>query len=120
LAGSRDHQRARRDPKTSKAIKTTAAWIPRSAERLPLSGSSFIVVSNSDPALKTRSPASRAFFRLDAARSCTRQRHGHGKERLEEARRLADWLISQEGQQAIGGYEIHGEQLFHPSAAAPK
>ena len=41
----------------------------------------------------------------------------HGKERLEEARRLADWLVSQEGQQAIGGYEIHSEQLFHPSAA---
>ena len=46
-----------------------------------------------------------------------RRRHGHGKERLEEARRLADWLVSQEGQQAIGGYEIHSEQLFHPSAA---
>jgi len=44
----------------------------------------------------------------------------HGKEKLEEARRLADWLVSPEGQQAIGGYEIHGEQLFHPSAAAPK
>ena len=44
----------------------------------------------------------------------------HGKERLEEARRLADWLVSPEGQQAISGYEIHGEQLFHPSAAAPK
>jgi len=47
-------------------------------------------------------------------------REKHGKEKLEEARRLADWLVSPEGQQAIGGYEIHGEQLFHPSAAAPK
>jgi tungstate transport system substrate-binding protein len=44
----------------------------------------------------------------------------HGKERLEEARRLADWLTSPEGQRAIGGYELHGEQLFRPSAAAPK
>jgi tungstate transport system substrate-binding protein len=44
----------------------------------------------------------------------------HGKDRLEEARRLADWLISPEGQGAIGAYEMHGEQLFHPSAAAPK
>jgi tungstate transport system substrate-binding protein len=44
----------------------------------------------------------------------------HGRERLEEARRLADWLVSPEGQQAIGDYEVHGEQLFHPSAAAPK
>jgi tungstate transport system substrate-binding protein len=44
----------------------------------------------------------------------------HGKDRLEEARRLADWLISLEGQRAIGAYEMHGKQLFHPSAAAPK
>jgi tungstate transport system substrate-binding protein len=44
----------------------------------------------------------------------------HGKERLDEARRLAEWLTSPEGQSAIGSYEIHGEQLFHPSAAAPK
>jgi len=44
----------------------------------------------------------------------------HGKDKLEEARRLADWLISPEGQRAIGAYEMHGEQLFHPSAAAPK
>jgi tungstate transport system substrate-binding protein len=43
----------------------------------------------------------------------------HGRESLEEAR-LADWLTSPEGQSAIGSYEIHGEQLFHPSAAAPK
>ena len=44
----------------------------------------------------------------------------HGKERLVEARRLADWLTSAEGQSAIGSYEIHGEQLFYPSAAATK
>src|SRR5271166_6665235 len=32
----------------------------------------------------------------------------HGKDKLEEARRLADWLISPEGQRAIGAYEMHG------------
>jgi tungstate transport system substrate-binding protein len=33
---------------------------------------------------------------------------------------LADWLVSQAGQAAIGAYEVKGTQLFHPSAAAPK
>lgn len=36
------------------------------------------------------------------------------------ARRLAQWLVSPEGQAAIGAYKMNGEQLFHPSAAAPK
>jgi tungstate transport system substrate-binding protein len=36
------------------------------------------------------------------------------------AKRFAQWLASPEGQAAIGAYNIHGEQLFHPSAAAPK
>ena len=36
------------------------------------------------------------------------------------ARRLLEWLASPEGQAAIGAYEVDGEQLFHPSAAAPK
>jgi tungstate transport system substrate-binding protein len=36
------------------------------------------------------------------------------------AGRLALWLVSPEGQAAIGGYRVEGEQLFHPSAAAPK
>ena len=44
----------------------------------------------------------------------------HGKDRLDDARQLADWLTSADGQRAIGGYEMHGEQLFHPSALAPK
>ena len=38
----------------------------------------------------------------------------------EPARRLADWLSSPDGQAAIGAYEVNGEQLFHPSAAAPR
>jgi ABC-type tungstate transport system permease subunit len=37
-----------------------------------------------------------------------------------EARRLAEWLGSPEAPRAIGAYEIQGEQLFHPSAAAPR
>ena len=36
------------------------------------------------------------------------------------ARRLAAWLLSPDGQAAIGAYEVDGEQLFHPSAAFPK
>ena len=36
------------------------------------------------------------------------------------ARRFAEWLSSPEGQAAIGAYKVNGEQLFHPSAAAPK
>ncbi len=31
---------------------------------------------------------------------------------------LADWLASPAGQSAIGGYEVAGQQLFHPSASA--
>jgi tungstate transport system substrate-binding protein len=36
------------------------------------------------------------------------------------ARRFAQWLLSPEGQEEIGAYKVDGEQLFHPSAAAPK
>ncbi len=36
------------------------------------------------------------------------------------AARFAQWLVSPEGQAAIGAYKVHGEQLFYPSAAAPK
>jgi tungstate transport system substrate-binding protein len=36
------------------------------------------------------------------------------------ARRFAQWLLSPEGQAAIGAYMVGGEQLFHPSATAPK
>jgi len=36
------------------------------------------------------------------------------------ARRFAQWLVSPEGQAAIGAYKVEGEQLFHPSAATPK
>ena len=36
------------------------------------------------------------------------------------ARRFAQWLLSPEGQAAIGAYTVHGEQLFYPSASHPK
>jgi tungstate transport system substrate-binding protein len=33
--------------------------------------------------------------------------------------RFIDWLVSAEGQKAIAGYKIGGEQLFYPNANAP-
>ena len=44
----------------------------------------------------------------------------HPQTKHEAARRLRDWLISPTGQSAIGAYTVRGEQLFHPSGAAPK
>jgi tungstate transport system substrate-binding protein len=44
----------------------------------------------------------------------------HPGAKQKPARLLADWLASPEGQAAIGGFRIAGEQLFHPSADAPK
>lgn len=44
----------------------------------------------------------------------------HPQAKQEPARRFALWLVSPEGQAAIGAYKVHGDQLFHPSAAAPK
>jgi tungstate transport system substrate-binding protein len=36
------------------------------------------------------------------------------------ARRFAEWLSSPAGQAAIGAFKVNGQQLFYPSAAAPK
>lgn len=44
----------------------------------------------------------------------------HPQAQQEPARRFALWLVSPEGQAAIGAYKVHGEQLFYPSASAPK
>ncbi|HEU0155021.1 MAG TPA: substrate-binding domain-containing protein [Stellaceae bacterium] len=44
----------------------------------------------------------------------------HPQAKQAPAHRFADWLASPEGQAAIGAYRVKGEQLFHPSAAAPK
>ncbi len=44
----------------------------------------------------------------------------HPEAQQQPARRFADWLVSAEGQAAIGAYKLDGEQLFHPSAVRPK
>jgi tungstate transport system substrate-binding protein len=44
----------------------------------------------------------------------------HGTAKLEGARKLAEWLVSSAGQEAIGAYQVQGQQLFHSSAAAPR
>jgi tungstate transport system substrate-binding protein len=44
----------------------------------------------------------------------------HGVARLAAAKVFAEWLVSPEGQQAIGAYQVNGQQLFHPSAASSK
>ena len=44
----------------------------------------------------------------------------HPEAKQVPAHSFADWLASAEGQAAIGAYELDGEPLFHPSAAAPK
>ncbi len=44
----------------------------------------------------------------------------HPNAKLAAAHRFAAWLLSAEGQKAIGAYRVHGEQLFHPSAAHPR
>lgn len=44
----------------------------------------------------------------------------HPEAEQEPARRLADWRASSEGEAVIGTYEVNGEELFHPSAAAPR
>ena len=43
-------------------------------------------------------------------------RHPHVK--ADPARRFADWLVSPDGQKAIAGYRIDGEQLFFPNAGS--
>jgi tungstate transport system substrate-binding protein len=40
--------------------------------------------------------------------------------KLDAAKVFADWLVSSEGQQAIGAYQVNGQKLFNPSANSPK
>jgi tungstate transport system substrate-binding protein len=42
------------------------------------------------------------------------EKHGHVKKELGQA--FIDWVVSPEGQKAIAGYKIGGEQLFFPNA----
>jgi tungstate transport system substrate-binding protein len=44
----------------------------------------------------------------------------HAGSKLAAAKAFADWLVSSEGQQAIGAYQVNGQKLFNPSAASPK
>jgi len=44
----------------------------------------------------------------------------HAGAKLAIAKVFADWLVSTEGQQAIGAYQVDGQKLFNPSAASPK
>ena len=44
----------------------------------------------------------------------------HAGAKLDAAKVFADWLVSSEGQQAIGAYQVNGQKLFNPSAASPK
>ena len=45
------------------------------------------------------------------------QKHPAVKKQL--GQHFIDWLISPEGQRAIAGYKINGEQLFYPNAGSP-
>jgi tungstate transport system substrate-binding protein len=44
----------------------------------------------------------------------------HSAAKLADAKALADWLVSPDGQQAIGAYQLSGQKLFNPSAGSPK
>jgi tungstate transport system substrate-binding protein len=44
----------------------------------------------------------------------------HGDTKIATAKVFADWLVSSEGQQAIGAYQVNGQKLFNPSAGSPK
>jgi tungstate transport system substrate-binding protein len=44
----------------------------------------------------------------------------HADAKLAAAKAFADWLVSSEGQEAIGAYQVNGQKLFKPSAASPK
>ena len=69
---------------------------------------SLIVAIEGDPRLLNRYDV----IELDT------QKHAGAK--LVAAKMFADWLVSSEGQQAIGAYQVSGQKLFKPSAASPK
>jgi len=43
----------------------------------------------------------------------------HPTVKKELGQQFIDWLVSADGQRAIAGYQISGEQLFYPNAAEP-
>jgi tungstate transport system substrate-binding protein len=69
---------------------------------------SLIVVVESDPRLINRYDV----IELNPER--------HASAKLAIAKTFADWLVSPEGQQAIGAYQMNGQKLFNPSAGSPK
>jgi tungstate transport system substrate-binding protein len=60
---------------------------------------------------------SRLINRYDVIELSTQK---HASSKLAVAKVFADWLVSSEGQQAIGAYQMNGQKLFNPSADAPK
>ena len=60
---------------------------------------------------------SRLFNRYDVI-ELNPQKHAGAK--LDAAKVFADWLVSADGQKAIGAFQVNGERLFNPSAASPK
>jgi len=44
----------------------------------------------------------------------------HANSKLGPAKIFADWLVSAEGQRAIGAYQLNEQKLFQPSAGSPK
>ncbi len=44
----------------------------------------------------------------------SKAKHPHVKDA--DGKAFVDWLVSPEGQQAIAGYKIGGQQLFFPNA----
>ena len=46
--------------------------------------------------------------------------HEHANAKLGPAKIFADWLVSAEGQRAIGAYQLNEQKLFQPSAGSPK
>jgi tungstate transport system substrate-binding protein len=69
---------------------------------------SLVIAIEGDPRLLNRYDV----IELDA------QKHAGAK--LAAARVFADWLVSPEGQQAIGAYQVNGQKLFNPSARSAK
>ena len=45
------------------------------------------------------------------------EKHPHVK--VAEGKAFVDWVVSPEGQAAIAGYKIEGQQLFFPNAGQP-
>ena len=43
----------------------------------------------------------------------------HPTVKTDLGQQFIDWLVSPEGQRAISGYKIDGQQLFYPNAADP-